>query len=181
MPRTWVIFDSDLSFNRQVNAVVRSSFFQLRTIIKMRHFLSSPDLEKIIHGLISSKLDYCNSLYQGISQATLSSLQLVQNADAWLLTRSNKQDHITSILASLHWLLVHFRMNFKIFLVYKSLHVSAPTYISRSTAPPDHSDLPALVCQMCPVHGKNRPGKGALSIAAPRLWNSLPEAIRQCH
>ncbi len=40
-----VMFDGDLSFNRQVNSVVRSSFFQLRTISKMRHLLSPSDLQ----------------------------------------------------------------------------------------------------------------------------------------
>ncbi|KAK0137714.1 hypothetical protein N1851_026080 [Merluccius polli] len=41
------------------------------------------DLEKVIHTFICSRLDYCNS---GISQSTLSRLQLVQNAAARLLT-----------------------------------------------------------------------------------------------
>ncbi|KAF7645688.1 hypothetical protein LDENG_00200040, partial [Lucifuga dentata] len=63
--------------------------FQLRTISKIRHFLSPSDLERVIHALISSRLDYCNSLYHGISQVAISHLQLIQNAAAQL-TRSKK-------------------------------------------------------------------------------------------
>lgn len=43
-------------------------------------------------------------LYFGITQSCLSRLQLVQKAAAGVLTRSEKREHITSILASLHWL-----------------------------------------------------------------------------
>ncbi|KAF7662428.1 hypothetical protein LDENG_00236440, partial [Lucifuga dentata] len=48
------------------------------TISKIKHFLSPTDLENVIHALISSRLDYCNSLYHGISQATASRIQLIQ-------------------------------------------------------------------------------------------------------
>lgn len=68
------------------------------------------------------RLDYCNALYVLVSQAFLSCLQLVQNAAAHLLTGS-KQEHILPILASLHWLPVHFRIDFKISMfAYKSLN-----------------------------------------------------------
>ncbi len=56
----------------------------------MKHFLSSKEivqiLEIVIHALISSRLDYCNSLYIGLPQSTLSRLQMVQNAAARFLT-----------------------------------------------------------------------------------------------
>ena len=73
-----VIFNSALKFDNQVNAVVKASFFQLRTIAKIKSFLSPKDLEKVIHAFISSWLDYCNSLFTGIIHSSLSRLQLVQ-------------------------------------------------------------------------------------------------------
>ena len=51
------------------------------------------------------------------------SLQLVWNAAARLLTRTRKFDHITPILASLHWLTITSRSDFKVLLLtYKALH-----------------------------------------------------------
>lgn len=70
----------------------------LCTISKIKSFLSPKDLEKVIHAFISSRLHNCNSLYTGISHSSLSRLQLVQNAC------NRKRDHISPILASLHWL-----------------------------------------------------------------------------
>ncbi len=64
-----VTFDSDFRFNKQIDTVVKTSFFQLRLLAKVKQFLNRPDLEKAIHAFISSRLDYCNALYVGISQA----------------------------------------------------------------------------------------------------------------
>ncbi|KAF7647629.1 hypothetical protein LDENG_00169210 [Lucifuga dentata] len=47
-----------------------------------------------------------------------------------LLTCSRRSNHITPILAGLHWLPVCFRIDFKILLlVFKALHGQAPIYI----------------------------------------------------
>ncbi len=60
-----VIFDPALKFDKQINSVVKSAFFQLRMIAKIKSFISFKDLETVIHAFISSRLDYCNSLYLG--------------------------------------------------------------------------------------------------------------------
>lgn len=76
-------------------------------------------------------LDYCNSLYIGLSQSLSSRFQPVQNAAEKLLTGTRKQVHITPILASLHWLPVQFRVQFKVLLlVFKALNGQAPSYVT---------------------------------------------------
>ncbi len=111
-----IIFDSELRFDRQINTVVKNSLFHLRRIAKLKIVLSKTDLEKVIHAFITSCLDYCNVLYSGVCQSSLSRLQLVQNSMARLLTNTKKRDHITPILASLHWLPVKQLIVFKILL-----------------------------------------------------------------
>lgn len=77
-----VIFDSELKFDRQINAVVKGSFYQLRGIAKLNRFFffNFKDLEMVIHVFISSRLNYCNLLYLGLSKNLLARLQLVQKA-----------------------------------------------------------------------------------------------------
>uniref|UniRef100_A0A7N8YIK3 lysophospholipase n=1 Tax=Mastacembelus armatus TaxID=205130 RepID=A0A7N8YIK3_9TELE len=96
--------DCDFKLDKQINTVVKTAFFQLRLLSKVKPFLSRNDLRKVLHAFITTRLDYCSALYYGISQACLSQLQLVQNAAAQLLTETRKRDHITLVLASLHWL-----------------------------------------------------------------------------
>ena len=47
-----VIFDPELSFDHQVTKVVQCCFIQLRQLAKVRPFLTTPDLEKVIHAFI---------------------------------------------------------------------------------------------------------------------------------
>ncbi len=75
-----------------------ASFFQLRGLCKLKSFLSFGDLETVIHAFISTRLDYCNVLYAGVNQFSLSRLQLVQNTAARFLTGKKKREHITPIL-----------------------------------------------------------------------------------
>ncbi len=72
-----VIFDDGLKFDKQINTVVKSCFVQLWLLTKVKTILSSKNFEKVIHAFITSRLDYCNSLYFGIGQTALSRLQLL--------------------------------------------------------------------------------------------------------
>ena len=57
-----VIIDQDLSLKEQVNAICRSCYGQLRSIIQIRHYLNKSAPHTIVQSLISSRLDYFNSL-----------------------------------------------------------------------------------------------------------------------
>ncbi len=165
------VFDSALTFDKQVNAVVKSSYFQLRL------FLTCAEFERVIHAFISSRLDYCNSMYIGINQSYMNRLQTVQNAAARLLTGTRKYEHITPVLLSLHWLPVHFKIEFKnLFFVFKVLNGLAPSYLSdllslRSPGRCLRSSNQKLL--LVPRSRLKKKGDRAFAIAGPKLWNSL--------
>ena len=76
----------------------------------------------LTHSLVSSKLDCCNSLYSGISQANLNKLQRIQNSMAHVITNTSKYQHITPTLKKLHWLPIKQRIDYKLWLLtYKTL------------------------------------------------------------
>ena len=148
----------------------------------MSPYLPQKQLEMLIHAFISSRLDYCNSLLIGIDQASLRRLQLVQNAAARLLTSTKKREHITPVLASLHWLPVKFRIDFKVLLfVFKSLHSLSPSYLSELIKPyvPNRALRSAdqMLLEPLPTILRSR-GDRAFAAAGPELWNSLPLPIR---
>uniref|UniRef100_A0A8C5CK28 Reverse transcriptase domain-containing protein n=1 Tax=Gadus morhua TaxID=8049 RepID=A0A8C5CK28_GADMO len=125
-----VLFDPHLCFDQHIRSITRIAFFHLRNIARIRPMLSAVDAETLIHAFVSSRLDYCNALFLGLPNSTTKSLQLVHNAAARLLTRTRKFDHITPILASLHWLPITFRSDFKVLLLtYKALHGLSPSYL----------------------------------------------------
>lgn len=66
-----VCLDGSFKLDKQVSSVVKSGFFQLRQISKVKHLIPYKDLEKRIHAFVTSRLDYCNSLYSGLQLAHL--------------------------------------------------------------------------------------------------------------
>ncbi len=118
-----VILETDLSFSSHVKAVTKSAYYHLKNIARIRCFVSSHDLEKLVHAFITSRVDYCNGLLTGLPKKTIRQLQFIQNTAARILTRTRKYEHITPVLRSLHWLPVTVRIDFKVLLlVYKSLN-----------------------------------------------------------
>ena len=177
-----VIIDSKFKLDQQVSSVVKNSFFQLRILSKVKGYLSRRDLETVIHAFITSRLDYCNALYIGLEHSLLHRLQLVQNAAARLLTGKRKRDHISPILASLHWLPVSFRIDFKILMfVFKVRNGLAPQYLTdvlQCYAPARALRSSDQLLLAVPKTRLKTRGDRAFGAAAPRLWNSLPWHIR---
>ena len=119
------IFDTTMSMlsHTYVNDVCKCAFYCLRTISRIRKYLSTQTTEILIHAFVTFKLDHCNSLLYNVPKNVIKKLQSVQNAAVRLITRSRKCDHITPILLDLHWLPVSERIKFKILLLaFKALH-----------------------------------------------------------
>ncbi len=123
-----VVLDSNLSFENHISHVTKTAFFHIRNIDKLRNMLSVSDAEKLVHAIMTFRLEYCNALLGGCPASSINKIQM-QNAVARVLTRSRKYDHITPILQSLHWLPIKFRIGYKILLLaYKTLNGLAPVY-----------------------------------------------------
>ncbi len=175
-----MLFDSGLKCDKQINYVVKSCFYHLRRLAKVKPVLSLKNFEIVIHAFVTSRLDYCNSLYYGANQSSISRLQMVQNAAARLLTGSRKFYRISPILTSLHWLPVKLRIEFKILVfVFKALHGLAPTYLSDILQYHNRSlrSGSLRLLSVCRSRLKHR-GDRAFATVGPKLWNSLPVSIR---
>ena len=150
------IFDSDMSFSDQVNSVSKSCHFHIRDIRRIRHLLPLSAATALANSLVSSKLDYCNSLYSGISQANLNKLQRIQTHwHASLKTlqnintshqysknytgyQSNKESITNSVFShtkhlqinNLHIFTIVFHFHHILFLQDLLIHLSFPFHMS---------------------------------------------------
>ena len=121
-------FDSHISMNSHIEKVCSKAFRSLYNIRQIRKFLSEETTKILVHSFVASQIDYCNSLLYGLPQYQYDRLQRVLNAAARVVCLVPKFDHITPVLRRLHWLPVRYRVMFKILLlVYKALHVKAPS------------------------------------------------------
>jgi hypothetical protein len=176
-----VIFDSTLSFTNHTNSICKAAHYHLRDLYRIRKFLNKPALMLLANALVSSRLDYCNSLLLGISKSNLAKLQRVQNSLARVVSKTPKRDHITPVRKSLHWLPIKERIDFKIcLLVYKTMYYKEPSYLfsKLSIQANKYSTRSSSAIVLSLSHTRTVLGTRAFSVAAPKLWNSLPQHVR---
>ena len=143
----------------------------------------------IANALVSSPLDYCNSLFRSLSSRNATRLQYVQNALARFVTGISKFTHITSSLKTLHWLPIRQRIIFKtLVLVYKYLTTGQPKHFApylslyKSAVNTRRSNPKNLFLQVphycSSIHKSNVRFNNSFSYDTPKLWNDLPHDIR---
>ena len=107
-----VIFDSHMKMENQIQSIIlcQSVNFHLRSINSVRDSLTDEATVLLVHALITSKLDYCNSLLHGLPDKLLNRLQHLQNIAARIVSHTSKFEHITPVMYELHWLPVEMRI-----------------------------------------------------------------------
>ena len=89
---------------------------------------------RLVLASITLRLDYCNSVFAGLSQSTLEPLQRVQNAAARLVFDLCHRDHVSPYMMQLHWLPVRSRVQFKLCTLMHAIHNQrSPSYLSSDT------------------------------------------------
>lgn len=176
-----VLFDQNFTFKSHISTIRKSCLYHIRDLRRIRRYLNLDSAKLLAHALVSSRLDYCNSLLFGIADKDLSILQRIQNRLARVVTKSPPLTRSTPLLRSLHWLPVKFRINFKIcLLTYKTLTEQKPVYLQDMlvTSCPTRS----LRSNKGPVLSlpkvKTKAGSRAFYSCAPSLWNKLPLSVR---
>ena len=178
-----MVFDTTMTLEKHVNVLVKSSFFHLRNIAKVRKYLSYETSRILVQSFVCSKIDNCNALLYGLPKYLMEKLQSVQNAAARVIARVGKYEHITPVLHELHWLPVEYRILFKInLLTFKCLHDSAPCYLEEllETYKPTRSlRSSSAPLKLKPVkYNMMNYGLRSFAVHAPLLWNELPENVR---
>ena len=108
----WI--DENLNMDKQINSIVSHCYKILKVIGRIKSFLQKIDLEKLVHSVITSRLDYCNSLYSNLNKENLFKLQKLQNSAAKLILRRGYRASAKMCLNELHWLNIESRITFKI-------------------------------------------------------------------
>ena len=175
-----VILDSHLIFEAHVKSITKTCYFHIRAL---RHILSYINLEtakSVASAIVSSRLDYANSLLFGISSSNMLKLQRVQNslARVVLATTHTRTDNALNVL---HWLQIRHRISFKIAsLTYKILDSKEPSNLADLLSP----YVPARTLRSSSSNFLVEPmahtvyGSRAFRSAAPKIWNRLPDRLR---
>jgi hypothetical protein len=178
-----ITLDQQLSFDQHTASVVKSSNFNIRALRHIRPMLDRSVANTIACSIVSTRLDYCNSLLFGMSAKNIQKLQRIQNALARVVTGSRRRAHIKPVLRDLHWLPVAQRIEYKIALItHKVLANGQPEYLHSLMTehkPTRHlrSEHQRLLSK--PTGLTSALGSRSFTRASEAVWNKLPEVIRR--
>ena len=97
-----VKIDQTLRKLDQISNVCRASFLELMRLGFIRPYLSKKTSARLVAALITSRLDYCNSVLAGLPAEQVGLLQRVENTAARLVLKNQKRDYITPLLNELY-------------------------------------------------------------------------------
>ena len=60
-------FEQCINMHEHVTSVCRAAYYHLKNIHRLKAFLTQEALLTVVHALLTSRIDYCNSLLYGIS------------------------------------------------------------------------------------------------------------------
>ena len=182
-----VLFDEYLTFEKQVDMIVKTCNIHLRNLRVIGSKLTYDLKRQLVHCLIFSKLDYCNGLLFGLPDCLINKLQKVQNSCVRFLFGSkeiHRWDRVSSFLKQAHFLPIRRRIEYKIALtVFKCLNNIAPSYMSNLITPQRQS-IKALRCDndffklTVPPVSHLRQTERSFSYCGPSVWNQLPYRLR---
>lgn len=174
-----VILDDILSFENQVNKVVKSSYALIKKLHQVKGYLSEDELKELGCSYILTNLDYCNSLYYGMNSHLINKLQRVQNCAARLISKKRiPAGKMDDKLMEFHWLKVKHRIIYKqMLIVHNCLHLNAPVEIMSMFRYAESIRTMNLQEKKC----RSKYGERAISHSGPKLWNLLPKNIREEH
>ena len=163
-----VCFDSDFSLSKHVQNVCKSCFVKLLDFRHVRQFLTHDVSVLVANALVSSRLDYCNSLFRSLSKFNLRKLQCIQNSTARIVSHTSRCTSITPVLRKLHWLPVEQCTVFKTAtLVYKCLYTGFPRYFA-----PSLSSYSSFYNTRCSQSGGN-------FLVIPKFCPSVHKCVKQ--
>jgi len=175
------VIDNTLSSDAHVNSVCKAVNYHAKALRHIRKRVTTDVALTIASTMVGARLDYCNSILHGTSKSNIQKLQRAQNCIARIVTGTRRSEHITPVLARLHWLKIAERIEYKVaLLTFKALTTGKPDYLS------EQLQLCAPVRQLRSSDRKNRLylnshrttfASRAFRNAAPVVWNNLPHHL----
>ena len=181
------VFDSQLNFDEQINNVKRKVIVNLINISRIAKFIDQDSKMKLVHGLVFSIIDFCNSLYYGLPNIILNVLQMLINSAARMvvsfLTFSGEK--ITPVCIDLHVLTMKDGFKYKFcLLVHTAILCKEPLYLNDMLELREPSTINLRSNYYTWKLVENRVSLPGFTIICfkycePHLYNNLPKTIRR--
>ena len=171
-----VELDRMLNFNLQITSMCSLANLTLKNVRSIRKLMDEASAEKLIHAIVTNRIDFCNALFVGLSCSNLAKLQLLQNNAIRTVLKLHPHASVSQHLKDKHWLPAKARIYFRFLtVIFKCLNNMAPVELANKL----HIACPInMTLKTNLFYPSTEFGKRAFSYLAPRYWNGLPRELR---
>ena len=178
-----VTIDNTLNWSSQVDATIKKCNSLLFLLGRIKIYLDIPTRKLFFNSYILPHLDYCNSIWGNCSNELSDKIIKFQKRAARLILDKDLSTPSSELFQQLGWMRFDERVIYKkCILMYKSLHNLAPSYMSNKfTYSYDIHNLDLRSTTNQTLHipkPKLEIYRKSLSYSGPKLWNALPESVR---
>jgi len=172
---------------QHINKVTATCNYQLRRLRQIRRRVGTEVTTQLVLAvaLVTSRLDYCNTVLAALSQSTIEPLQRVQNTAARLIFNLGKREHVSPCLIQLHWLPIRYRITYKLCTLMHNVHIGkSPCYLANIVQPTSSGVTRSVLRSLSETDSystlrlRTKFGERAFSFSGPASWNSLPAELR---
>ena len=179
-----VILDESLTWNLQVDAVVKKVNSKIALLKRINYFLNEHMRILFYNAYILPVFDYCCSIWGKGTQKHQKKMTILQKRAAKIILFKPFTTPSNKLFKELDWLTFENRCKYQTaVLVYKSLHDLTPYYIRElvNLTSNDKYNLRSSSRQdIAHFHYKTQYKKKSFAFHSVTVWNFLPEHIRKC-
>ena len=119
--------DRMLNFNLQITSMCSLANLTLKNVRSIRKLMDEASAEKLIHAIVTNRIDFCNALFVGLSCSNLAKLQLLQNNAIRTVLKLHPHASVSQHLKDKHWLPAKARIYLRFLtVIFKCLNNMAP-------------------------------------------------------
>ena len=173
-----VTLDAQYLMQKHVANLCCVCYYRLWEVRRVHRYLTHKKKVNVANTIVSSQLDYCNSvLYHG-KNANIRRYQGIKNALCHIVCRLNNFSHVTPFLHKLQWLPIQYCILFRYHLLtHKATNFSQYLSCLSSLIKPNDLRLGNRL-SVFSTRPNRRTSMRSFAVAALTVRNKLPQAIR---
>lgn len=178
-----VHFDSYLVFDIHITEIIKKIYGIIIYVNKLRDYFNKNTRITVVQSLVLSVINYGISIWGTTNSTQIERVQKMQNFAAKVaLGGAARSDHVTPFLKELGWLKINQKHKLETAtIIYNLVNEKLPSWLFSLPTVSDMNSHTVHTRQTEQLYVPRRNtylGNRSFQVAAPTLWNSLPNEIK---
>ena len=180
-----VYIDENLNWSAHIDYLCSNISSKISLLRQLSQYVPQNVQKLFYKGYIMPLIDYGSVIWGSTSSSNLDRLLKLQKRAARIILRADFRTPSVDMFRDLGWQSIENRLKYnKAILTYKALHDQTPEYVSKLLKPVSQTHgLNLRSSENGDLHmplARTALYSGAFSCSAPKLWNSLPQSVKNC-